>query len=61
VIVRKPRPGGQRRARGMCPLCGRDVALLKDGTVATRHLDPATRARCKGYGEKALPLPVEES
>lgn len=57
-MVRKPpRPGGQRRDRGMCPICARNVALLRDGTVATRHLDQATRARCKGCGEKALPLP----
>lgn len=57
-MVRKPRPGGQPRDRGMCPICARDVPITRNGTVSkVSHDDPATRRTCAGLGLEALPLP----
>jgi len=45
--------------RGICPSCGRDVAVLADNTVARMHKTPddgdGWPMWCDGYGRKAKP------
>ena len=57
-MARKPpRPGGQRRARGLCPVYKRDMAVLSDGVVSTAHRRWLPDGpKCPGRGQKALPL-----
>lgn len=57
---RKAWYGARTKPRGLCPLCGKNVAVLQDGRVAVRH-DKPDGSRCKGQGEKALPLPGGEA
>lgn len=40
--------------RGACPVCGRDVAVLADGTVWRSHRHPCG-GWCSGVGKKAGP------
>lgn len=42
------------QARGLCPVCQRDVALLSDNTVAKAHKDKAG-VWCSGYGLEGQP------
>lgn len=35
--------------RGICPICGRDVALRK-GELVREHRDPLAEATCRGSG-----------
>lgn len=46
------------KARGRCPACMREMAILSDGTVARPHTGSTGFTKCGGYGMKALPLPA---
>ena len=42
-----------RLPRGICPVCGRDVALRNGGLIREHAAEPGTAAVCAGTGTAA--------